>query len=65
MAISELQCQEMFLHLGQELFGNSNLPLLLLCLHQKDKPVTSKMFNYIAGKREEMLFVVCFGIIWG
>lgn len=53
----------MFLHLGHALFGKSNLPLILLWLHQTEKPEISKMFpaNYIAGKREEMLSGFDFG----
>lgn len=47
--------------------GKENLPLLLLWLHQREKPASSEMFNanYIADKREEMLFGVCFGFKWG
>lgn len=67
MAISELQSQDIFLYLGQAVFGKSTLLLLLLWLHQREKPATSKMFNanYIAGKIEEMVFGVCFGFRWG
>lgn len=53
--------------LGKSPVGKPNLPLLLLWLHQREKPVSSEMFNinYIAGKREEMLLGVFFGFKWG